>query len=365
MASMKSLAPYFGVILIQLAYGGSNILCKLALDQGISYLVFIVYRHIIALAILGPLAYFLERKQRPALTKSIALKIFVLALFGTTIFLTTYYAGLDYTSATVASAMNCVIPALTFSLAVILRMEKVNINEAKGRAKIIGALVCIAGALTFTLWKGQLLGGITNHALIVAKDDQANHSAKQFKEDWIKGSFLLLISYVAYSVWLIMQRVVYEVYPAKLSINALICVFAIVQSSALALIFDRKATSWELGWNVELVTVLYTGAIISGLTNYLQTFCVSKKGPVFIAMFFPLLLVIVAVFSAFFLAEKLHLGSLIGALIIVAGLYIVLWGKSDDSAVYNEEKESRCMSELQKPNEVQVSTSTLKDCTNV
>lgn len=61
MRPVKACAPYVGMVVIQLAYGGSNILSKLALEQGLSYLVFIVYRHLIAIAILGPLAYVLER----------------------------------------------------------------------------------------------------------------------------------------------------------------------------------------------------------------------------------------------------------------------------------------------------------------
>lgn len=71
--------------------------------------------------------------------------------------------------------------------------------------------------------------------------------------------------------------------------------------------------------------------------------CISKKGPVFAAMFCPLLLIIVGLFSAFFFAERLHLGSFIGALIIVLGLYVVLWGKSKDTEEDTEEdKKDNC-----------------------
>lgn len=151
MSTMEVLAPYFGMILTQLAYGGSNILVKLALERGLNYIVLIVYRHLIAMAILGPIAYVLERlvtvifiqdmefwlatifrvificrKQRPSLTFSILMRIFVLAFFGTTIHQNVYYAGLEYTSATVASALSSVIPALTFVLAVLLRLVSVH-----------------------------------------------------------------------------------------------------------------------------------------------------------------------------------------------------------------------------------------------
>lgn len=47
-------------------------------------------------------------------------KIFVLASLGTTIHLNVYYAGLVYTSPTVASALSNVIPSLTFLMASLL-----------------------------------------------------------------------------------------------------------------------------------------------------------------------------------------------------------------------------------------------------
>lgn len=62
-----------------------------------------------------------SRKQRPSLSVSVITKIFVLSSLGTTIHLNVYYAGLAYTSATVASALANVIPSLTFLMAVLLR----------------------------------------------------------------------------------------------------------------------------------------------------------------------------------------------------------------------------------------------------
>lgn len=41
---------------------------------------------------------------------------------------------------------------------------------------------------------------------------------------------------------------------------------------------------------------------------YLQTWVINEKGPVFAAMFSPLLLIVVGLFSATAFAERLHLG---------------------------------------------------------
>ncbi|KAM7525987.1 hypothetical protein LguiA_015889 [Lonicera macranthoides] len=273
--TMKTYTPYAAMVVIQLAYGGSNILMKIALEKGLHQLVFVVYRHIVAMLLLGPFAYILEK------------------------------------------------------------MEKVRIGSARGQAKILGTLICIGGSLVFTFWKdGYVFRSIVDKPLINIYDSSKGISGEhRGKENWIKGSVLILISYVAWSAWLILQAVVYKVYPARLSLNVLICFFASLQSSFLALFFGRNPVIWRLDWNVQLLTIIYCGVVISALVYYLQTWCISKRGPVFAAMFSPLLLVVVGLFSAIAFAEQLHLGSLIGALLIVVGLYCVIWGKKTDSVV--------------------------------
>ncbi|KAG5042961.1 Auxin-induced protein 5NG4 [Glycine soja] len=58
----------------------------------------------------------------------------------------------------------------------------------------------------------------------------------------------------------------------------------------------------------------------------------------------PLMMIIVAIMGAFILAEKIYLGGVIGAILIVMGLYSVLWGKHKE----NKEKEAEITIELLK-----------------
>ncbi|KAL6006653.1 hypothetical protein ACLOJK_032146 [Asimina triloba] len=327
--TMKDHVSYVAMIIVQLAYGGSNILTKLALQRGMNCLAFIVYRHLIAMLILGPIAYFIERKHRPPLSVSILMKIFLLASLGITIHQNLYYIGLNYSSPTVASALSNVIPSLTFILAVLLRMEEVRIRTVGGRIKLLGTSICVGGALIFILYRGYLFNSIVRSPLI---DISGKHSGglRHIKNDWIKGSALILTSHIAYSGWLIFQVKVFEVYPARFSMNTLMCFFASLQCSVVAIAFDRSTASWRLQWNIQLLTIVCCGVVISGLVYYLQTWCISEKGPVFTAMFSPLLIVFVGIFSAIVFAERLHLGSVIGAFFIVVGLFCVLWAKNKD-----------------------------------
>lgn len=72
------------------------------------------------------------------------------------------------------------------------------------------------------------------------------------------------------------------------------------------------------------------GVICSGVAYYVQGVIMKSKGPVFVTAFNPLSMVIVAILSSFVLSEVMYLGRVIGAVVIVTGLYMVLWGKSKD-----------------------------------
>ncbi|KAH7549334.1 hypothetical protein ACOSP7_025933 [Xanthoceras sorbifolium] len=337
MASSITSSSYFvaiAMVLVQLSYGGSNILIKISFDKGLNQIVLVVYRHIIAMLLLGPFAYVLERKQRSSLSFSVLVKIFVLALIGTTVQLNVFYVGLHYTSATVASALNNALPSLTFLMAFLLGMEKVKMSSNRSRAKVLGTLLCIVGSLVFTFWKGHyLFKSLTKRPLI--------NISSHIEENWVKGSGLMLIGYMGWSVALILQAMILKVYPAPLSINTLICFFVLLQNSVLAVLFGRDPNLWKLEWNVQLLTNVYCGVVNSAIVYYVQTWCISKKGPVFAAMFSPLQVVIVGIFSAVAFAERFHVGSMVGAVLVIVGLYCVVWGKKMDSLIDEDTEDDK------------------------
>ncbi|EOX94490.1 Uncharacterized protein TCM_004090 [Theobroma cacao] len=55
-----------------------------------------------------------------------------------------------------------------------------------------------------------------------------------------------------------------------------------------------------------------------------------EKGPIFVAMFNSLQTIMVLVLAYFVLGEKLYTGSILGGVLVIIGLYLLLWGKERD-----------------------------------
>ncbi|KAF5794829.1 putative EamA domain-containing protein [Helianthus annuus] len=85
------------------------------------------------------------------------------------------------------------------------------------------------------------------------------------------------------------------------------------------------------------LTPLYVGIICSGSAYYISGVVMQERGPVFVTAFNPLGMVIIAILGSSILAEKLNMGSVLGAVVIVIGLYLVLWGKSKDTNQQDQE----------------------------
>ncbi|XP_057830221.1 WAT1-related protein At5g07050 isoform X2 [Cryptomeria japonica] len=301
--------PVLAMISIQFGYAGMNIISKVALNQGMSHFTLVFYR-----------------KTRPKLTFGIFCQIFLSALLGATINQNFYYAGLDYTSTTFACAISNIVPALTFLMAIPLRLERVGIRTSAGQAKVLGTIVCVGGAMFMTVYKGMAIQLWTTH--IHVSEGQANASQPK---DWIKGSLLIVGSCIFWSSWFIMQAKISNKYSAQYSSTALMCFLVVIQSGVITLIFEgRNPSVWAIGWDLKLLTAIYSGVVTSAISVCVMSWCILKRGPLFVTMFSPLLMVIVAVMSSIVLDEKLHLGSVIGSVLIIIGLYSVLWGKGKE-----------------------------------
>ncbi|KAM7514671.1 hypothetical protein LguiA_004254 [Lonicera macranthoides] len=288
-----------------------SLFSKAAITQGMNPYVFVVYRQAFAVLALAPFAFFIESKESAPLSFSLLCKIFLISLVGMTSSLNLLYFALQFTTATLVSAITNAIPVITFIMAVLLRVEKISIRKRHGITKVIGSTISLSGALVLTFIKGPPVYSSSNHH----QNQHANHLAKNYsREDLIKGCLLLLLADITWSLWLIVQAPIVKQYPAKLRLTSLQCFFSCLQSLVLAVSVERSKEAWKLEWNLNLLSVVYCGVIVTGFTYWLQVWAVEKKGPVFTAI-------------------------VSGAVLLVAGVYGVLWGKKiEGESQANEEK---------------------------
>ncbi|XP_031497756.1 WAT1-related protein At5g07050-like [Nymphaea colorata] len=326
LSSLDKFRPAAGMVLVQVFMTGMLLLSKLCLDEGMNIFALLAYRHLVAAAFLAPFAYFCDRDQVKRLTCAALGWIFVCALSGITIGMGFYYYGLLCTSTTFAATFLNLIPVLTFIFAVVLRMENICLKTRAGVVKVGGTVVCVMGAMLATLYKGtsvKLLSSLwhTHHTSAV----------RLAKTDWTRGAMMLVVSSISYSAWFIAQVKLFKMFPARYLANTLICLIGSLQSAVIGFALERDLAMWKIGPDLQLLTIVYSGVFTSGATFCLTSWCVSKKGPIYAAMFSPLLLVLACISGSIFLGERLYIGSMLGSVLIVGGLYAYLWGKRKES----------------------------------
>ncbi|KAH9720109.1 WAT1-related protein [Citrus sinensis] len=228
------LVPYAAMVAVQCVQVGITTLSKAAISQGATPLILAVYADAIASLILLPLSFFLNRKNRPPLTFALLCKVFILSLIGITLMQICVYTGVSFSSPTLASATNNLIPAFTFLLAVIFRMEKVDLRSLISQIKIIGTLVSIAGAFIITLYKGpSIVALLFEHQ--PKPQPPTSFTLLATTDNWAIGGILLSI--------------------ASFSIAA----GNIFQCAIVALIAERNPDAWRIRPGIELITVMHTG----------------------------------------------------------------------------------------------------------
>ncbi|XP_057831597.2 WAT1-related protein At2g39510 isoform X2 [Cryptomeria japonica] len=296
--------PALAMIIVQICFAGLNILSKIALNQGMSHYVLIFYRQLFATIATAPVAYILERKTRPKLTIRIFGEIFICSFLGISLNMNFYYTGLSYTTATFSTALLNLVPAITFLMAIVFRMERLSIRSLASQAKIVGTLVCVSGAMTMTFYRGIKIQ-LWPSPFDLSRYTKSNTTT----EDFTKGSLFVVMGCICFSTWFILQTHISKKYPVQYSSTAISFFLATIQCAVITLIFERGHYGvWVLGWNVKLLTAIYSGVIASGVAFCLMAWCIKKRGPIFTTMFGPLVLVIVALFGSILLDEKFYLG---------------------------------------------------------
>lgn len=332
--------PVLSMIGLQFVYAGMSLATKYTLDSGFSPIIFLVYRQGSASLLLAPVSIMALRRrssEQLALGKKGFFLIFMAALIGATMNMSFYYKGLELSSATLASTISNIIPALTFLMAATVGMEKVEIGSVRSMAKVVGTMICVSGAFMMALLKGKKLlnssSRNSDYFMIWTSFLEATGD-----RNWLMGFFFLLGSSTCWSTWLILQVPICKNHLDPLSLSTWMSVLSTLQGAVLALILEPEWKAWRIESTLSLLFCLYTG-LGSAISYFVQSWCISIRGPLFSAMFSPLCTLITSFFASILLNEELYAGSLAGAAAIIGGLYIVLWGKASDIYVGKENSE--------------------------
>ncbi|KAE8668970.1 WAT1-related protein [Hibiscus syriacus] len=246
---LHELKPAMLMVVVQVVSDGFNVLYKLVTNDGTNLRVVVAYRMLFTTAFMVPLALIVERG-------SLAQNL--------------YIESLALTSATFVCAMVNVTRAVTFIIAITLGLEKLAFRTMAGKAKVLGTVSGIGGAMLLTLYKGPQFN-ISTHIDLLPHGHNGSNTSHAPHTHHLLGAFLFFLCNFCYATWMNIQAKMSENYPCHYSSTAL-------------------------------------GVLGMGLTFCLIAWCVGIKGPFYTSNFGPLVLVLVALAGSLFLQENSYLG---------------------------------------------------------
>ncbi|KAJ0252669.1 EamA domain-containing protein [Hirschfeldia incana] len=269
------------------------------------------------------------------MSRSVLLSFIFLGLtgvFGTQLL---FLIGLSYTNPTYAAAIQPSIPVFTFLLAVMMGTEKVNLFKMEGLMKVGGTIICVSGALVLVFFRGPALFGnqdaeFTPKTVIIDRSESELHG-------WLVSSFLdlgldlwhigvvcLVVECMCMAAFIAVQAPVLKKYPAYLSVTAYSYFFGASIMITTAFRFVREPKEWHLTQS-EILAVIFAGVFASALNYGLLTWSNKILGAALVSLYNPLQPAASTFLSTIFLGSAIYLGSIVGGVLIISGLYMVTW----------------------------------------
>ncbi|KAJ0798537.1 putative EamA domain-containing protein [Helianthus annuus] len=196
-------------------------------------------------------------------------------------------------------------------------MEKIDIKSSSTIAKLLGTILEISGAMVFIFYDGPLILRMTSNL------NSHNRLLLSQETKWVFGGLIITAGAIFGCIWAVLQTKASREYMDQQTIVFFYCLFGTIQCIAVSPFLEQNQNAW--------IDILYLKAVCSTVVHInVVIWCLRKKGPVFVVMFSPLSIVIAMIMGVTFLGDSLHLGSVIGAMVIIGGVYTVIWGQAKD-----------------------------------
>lgn len=331
--ALEDVAVIGGLIGVQFVYAGNSVLLSYLLSLGFNPLTLVILSALATFVILSPVAVLFERHLWPGkIGLKLMLQLVMISFTGVTMFQSLFLKGIKMTSPAMATAMPNLAPGLIFVIAWAIRLEKVKWSCVYSKVKIVGTLMCVAGALAMSIMHSA---GKKEDKFTSASSDVV------FDKEKIIGCLYLMGAVFVLSSNIVLQAVTLGQFPAPMSLCAITSLIGAFTTMAVQLFEDYKSLfSLPLVSFGSIVGFSLLAGSVGGLTVSFNGWAMKKRGPVLVSMFSPVGTVCSVVLSVLTIGDTIKLGSLAGMLLMFTGLYFVLWAKGKEGYSHGDDLES-------------------------
>ncbi|KAF8730541.1 hypothetical protein HU200_016957 [Digitaria exilis] len=290
------------MILVELINSGTILLGKVAVDQGIFVFALLCYRSSLGAIFTFPFALLFEKNKWKQLNWAGFKWLLLNSFVGYTLPMAMYYYGLRDTTATYTAIFSSLTPLVTFILSVMFSMEKLVKGTKSGTAKDNWSTLVLRRSTI-----DQLLQCKGTIHLYYERGGYPKTSEMAMGRHQLRGTTLLVGDCISTALWYPIQWKLHELYPWKLWSTYFTCILGGLQTLIIGLAITREPLAWKIGWNLQMLTIVYSAALGMAMKYCLNIYVVSKRGPAYTSMFSSLS-VIFTMLGALLLGEKVTFG---------------------------------------------------------
>lgn len=288
----------FLMFLLITIWGGSFVVVKVLLDEGLTPTAIATFRFLLAspmFLIVLATNKILNRKYALSIAKNDIPKMLVLALTGVTFFFIAQYTGIQMSSPSIAAIMTCLLSPLFITI-----VSALVFKEILAPKQILGIVIAAVG--TSAIIAGGSLELKTNSSFFL-------------------GTLILLLTPVLWTTYTLSGRSIMKHYSpfmvsAYSSILGGLCLvpFSLAEGS-LGKILSISLQSWA-----AIIFLAFTCSLIG---YFIWFYIANQVGAAVVSSFLFAEPLITALFATTFVGETITLFTAVGGLLVFIGVYLV------------------------------------------